>query len=117
MNNTEKYSHELIVPNEDLPFKMFLFEGSQGNYFRDKHWHRSIEIFAVYEGGLTFYINEEKRETIQKDARPKTGEIRSAQRNQLNNQPITISQGPNWPLEILALLPKAKLPYHVPHHC
>ena len=60
MSNTEKYSHELIVPNEDLPFKMFLFEGSQGNYFRDKHWHRSIEIFAVYEGGLTFYINEEK---------------------------------------------------------
>lgn len=60
MNNTEKYSHELIVPNEDLPFKMFLFEGSQGDYFRDKHWHRSIEIFAVYEGGLTFYINEEK---------------------------------------------------------
>ena len=42
MSNTEKYSHELIVPNEDLPFKMFLFEGSQGNYFRDKHWHRSI---------------------------------------------------------------------------
>lgn len=60
MNNTAKYSHELIVPNEDLPFKLFLFEGSQGNYFRDKHWHRSIEIFAVYEGGLTFYINEEK---------------------------------------------------------
>lgn len=53
------FSHELIVPNEDLPFKMFLFEGSGGNYKRDKHWHRSIEIFAVFEGTLKFYLNEE----------------------------------------------------------
>ena len=29
-----QFSHELIMPNEDLPFKMFLFEGSSGNYFR-----------------------------------------------------------------------------------
>lgn len=55
-----EFSHELIMPNEDLPFKMFLFEGGSGNYFRDKHWHRSIEMFAVFEGSLTFYINEEK---------------------------------------------------------
>lgn len=55
-----EFSHELIVPNEDLPFKMFIFEGRGGNYFRDKHWHRSIEIFAVFEGSLTFYINEEE---------------------------------------------------------
>lgn len=55
-----EFSHELIVPNEDLPFKMFIFEGRDGNYFRGKHWHRSIEIFAVFEGTLTFYINEEK---------------------------------------------------------
>lgn len=55
-----EFSHELIVPNEDLPFKMFIFEGREGNYFRDKHWHRSIEIFAVFEGALTFYINQEK---------------------------------------------------------
>lgn len=54
-----EFSHELIMPNEDLPFKMFIFEGRDGNYFRDKHWHRSIEIFAVFEGSLTFYINEE----------------------------------------------------------
>lgn len=54
-----EFSHELIMPNEDLPFKMFIFEGKDGNYFRDKHWHRSIEIFAVFEGSLTFYINQE----------------------------------------------------------
>lgn len=54
-------THELIVPNEDLPFKMFLFEGKNGNYFRDKHWHRSVEIFAVFDGNLEFYIDEKRR--------------------------------------------------------
>lgn len=54
-----EFSHELIMPNEDLPFKLFVFEGSSGNYFRDKHWHRSIEIFAVFEGTLDFYLNDE----------------------------------------------------------
>ena len=24
-----QYNHELIVPNEDLPFKMFIFEGKE----------------------------------------------------------------------------------------
>lgn len=51
-------NHEIVVPNEDLPFKMFLFEGEKGNYFRDKHWHRSIEIFMVFEGHLKFYLND-----------------------------------------------------------
>lgn len=23
-------NHEIVVPNEDLPFKMFLFEGEKG---------------------------------------------------------------------------------------
>lgn len=59
---TEKtgYKHEVIIPNEDLPFKMFVFEGREGNYVRDKHWHRSIEIFAVFEGSLSFMLDEEK---------------------------------------------------------
>lgn len=39
---------------------MFLFEGRNGNYVREKHWHKSVEIFAVFEGGLDFYINDEK---------------------------------------------------------
>ena len=50
--------HELIMPNKDLPFKMFLFEGRDGNYIREKHWHRSIEIFAVCDGELEFKIDE-----------------------------------------------------------
>lgn len=54
-----EFSHELIMPNEGLPFKVFLFEGGEGKYFRDKHWHRSVELFAVYEGTLKFYLNEE----------------------------------------------------------
>ena len=54
------YSHEIIVPNDDLPFKMFIFEGSQGGYIRQKHWHRSIEIFAVFDGEMEFYLHDEK---------------------------------------------------------
>lgn len=53
-----RFSHELIVPEEGLPFKLFLFEGRGGNYFREKHWHRSIEIFAVCEGEIGFSIDD-----------------------------------------------------------
>ena len=51
------FKHELIIPNKDLPFKLFLFEGKDGNYRRAKHWHRSIEIFLVLEGELKFFVN------------------------------------------------------------
>ncbi len=51
------FSHELIMPNEDIPFKLFLFEEKEGNYRRAKHWHRSVEIFLVQEGKLEFFIN------------------------------------------------------------
>lgn len=51
-------SHELIVPETGFPFKLFLFEGKEGNYRREKHWHRSIEIFAVCDGELEFHIDE-----------------------------------------------------------
>ena len=56
----KKYIHEVIIPNQDLPFKLFRFEGKDGHYYREKHWHRSIEIFAVFEGNITFHLNEEK---------------------------------------------------------
>ena len=36
-----EFQHELIIPNEGFPFKIFLFEGGQGNYEREKHWHTS----------------------------------------------------------------------------
>lgn len=53
------FKHELVLPNDDLPFKMFIFEGESGNYKVAKHWHRSIEIFFVLEGNIDFYINSE----------------------------------------------------------
>ncbi len=55
-----QFSHELIVPETGFPFKIFIFEGNTGNYHRDKHWHRSIEIFAVCIGELEFYIDDRK---------------------------------------------------------
>lgn len=55
-----EYSHEIIMPNDDIPFRMFIFEGKDGNYVREKHWHRSIEIFALFEGKLEFYVNEKR---------------------------------------------------------
>ena len=55
-----EFQHELIIPNEGLPFKLFLFEGTEGNYIREKHWHTSVEVFAVMEGSLIFYLNDEE---------------------------------------------------------
>lgn len=55
-----EFQHELIIPNEGQPFKLFLFEGGNGNYVREKHWHTSIEIFAVMEGKLGFFLNEKE---------------------------------------------------------
>lgn len=52
------FSHELIVPEEGFPFKLFIFEGKEGNYYRDMHWHRSVEIFAVCSGELEFHIDD-----------------------------------------------------------
>lgn len=52
------YSHELIVPEAGFPFKTFIFEGREGGYYREKHWHRSIEIFAVCRGELEFYLDD-----------------------------------------------------------
>lgn len=53
------YQHEVVVPDKGLPFKLFLFEGNKGKYIRDKHWHRSIEIFAVKDGSLHFIMNDQ----------------------------------------------------------
>ena len=54
------FSHELIVPEAGFPFKLFVFEGSGGNYYRERHWHRSIEIFAVCSGELEFHIDDRR---------------------------------------------------------
>lgn len=52
-----EFRHELVIPNEDIPFRMFIFEGAKGGYSVAKHWHRSLEIFALMEGEIDFYIN------------------------------------------------------------
>lgn len=58
--NLNEYQHEVIITDEGLPFKLFSFEGQDGNYIRDKHWHRSIEIFAVWEGQLEFTLHDKR---------------------------------------------------------
>lgn len=55
-----KFEHEIIIPNEGFQFKLFQFEGKNGNYIREKHWHSSVEIFVVYEGNLTVMVNNDK---------------------------------------------------------
>lgn len=55
------FRHETVIPNEDLPFRMFIFEGRDGNYKVTRHWHRSVEIFLVLEGSIDFYINSRAR--------------------------------------------------------
>lgn len=53
------YKYELVIPNNDLPFKMFIFEGKDGNYRVANHWHRSLELFLVREGAIDFYMNSQ----------------------------------------------------------
>ena len=55
------FKYEMVVPNEDLPCKFFIFEGKNGNYRRANHWHQSVEIFLVLEGELKFYINNQSQ--------------------------------------------------------
>ncbi len=54
-----EFKHELIKMNDNLPFRMFEFEGQDGNYKVEKHWHPSLEIFLVLKGSMDFYINSE----------------------------------------------------------
>ncbi|MFR1131021.1 MAG: AraC family transcriptional regulator [Enterocloster bolteae] len=51
------FRYETVIPNDDLPFRMFIFEGRDGNYRVSKHWHQSVELFLVLEGALDFFIN------------------------------------------------------------
>ena len=53
------FRHELVLPNEDLPVRMFVLEGKDGRYKVYRHWHRSKEIFLVLEGRIDFYINSQ----------------------------------------------------------
>ncbi len=62
----KKFENEIIDYNLDkLPFEIFIFEGCTGNYTRDMHWHKDLEVFAVCEGELLFTL-EKKRFMMQK---------------------------------------------------
>lgn len=54
-----EFKHELVLPNSDIPFRMFVFEGKNGNYQVVKHWHNTVEIFLVLEGKIDFYLNSQ----------------------------------------------------------
>lgn len=56
--SVKQIEHEIVIPDEGFSFKIFMFEGKNGHYFRSQHWHRSLEIFAVFKGNLSFYIND-----------------------------------------------------------
>ena len=62
-----EFRHEFVMPNENLPFRMFLFEGKDGSYKVNKHWHQSIEIFLVQTGHITFYIDSQQFPISDKD--------------------------------------------------
>lgn len=88
---------EFIITDEKFPFKLFLFEGSSGFYKREMHWHRMIEIFAVSEGQLVFYIDKAPRVL-------KSGEFVIVNANELHsiyapspNQTIVLQ----FPLELI----------------
>lgn len=51
---------ELIIPENRLSFKLFLFEGFEGGYRRARHWHQSVEVFFVLEGTIEFYLGESR---------------------------------------------------------
>lgn len=54
-----EFKHEIVNTTQNLPFRIFLFEGYAGKYQVEKHWHSSIELFLVLEGEIIFYINEQ----------------------------------------------------------
>lgn len=62
-----EFRHETVIPNEDLPFRMFIFEGKDGNYRVTKHWHRAVEIFLVLEGSIDFFIDSSRYTLYSRD--------------------------------------------------
>ncbi len=60
-------SYEMVMPSQDITFKVFMFEGMNGNYVREKHWHRSLEIFAVFSGEIDFWMGEKEYHLVPGD--------------------------------------------------
>lgn len=57
MEERREFQHEIVVMDENMEFKLFMFEGKDGNYVRQNHWHRPLEIFAVNSGSIEFNLS------------------------------------------------------------
>jgi len=57
MNYTE-YKHELIIPNESIPVKIFDFAAHNDLRVIPYHWHNSAEILYVRRGKLNIWMNK-----------------------------------------------------------
>ncbi|MEG0365396.1 MAG: AraC family transcriptional regulator [Coprobacillus sp.] len=66
MNSTE-YKHELIIPNESIPVKVFSFSAHDDLRIIPHHWHRSAEMLYVRRGKLNIWMNKKKYELKQND--------------------------------------------------
>ena len=66
MNQTE-YKHELIMPNDSIPVKIFSFSPHNDLRIIPSHWHRSAEILYVRRGKLNIWMNKRKYELNRND--------------------------------------------------
>ena len=66
MNQTE-YKHELIIPNESIPVKIFSFSAHNDLRIIPYHWHRSAEMLYVKRGKLNIWMNKKKYELKRND--------------------------------------------------
>ena len=60
MKEEKTYRQEAVVPDRGLPFKLFRFEGADGKYICEAHQHSCVEIFALREGKVDFYLGDKK---------------------------------------------------------
>jgi AraC-like DNA-binding protein/mannose-6-phosphate isomerase-like protein (cupin superfamily) len=62
------FKHEIIKFNDDIPIKLYNgkslseYEDSKPISMISKHWHSSIEIFYIFSGRVSLWINSEKYE-------------------------------------------------------
>ncbi len=61
MNATE-YNHELIIPNEIIPVKIFSFSAHNDLRIIPFHWHGAAEILYVKRGRLNIWMKDKKYE-------------------------------------------------------
>lgn len=62
-----KFIHEQVLLENDIPIKVFKFEGSEGNYSVAKHWHQCLELFFVRSGDIEFWINSQEYHLVAGD--------------------------------------------------